>query len=680
MTTRTVSRWLWASAGVLGLGLSYARPASAGDALSILEVKVDPPTLHALGVQVLISDDDNRNATISVRYREVGAASYVEGPPLLRVMPETVSIAVPQQLAGSVFDLKPGTDYEIELHAVDPDGGVDETKVVTASTRPVPRAEPKAAVPVSVATASELQAALSAAQPGHVITIKNGTYAGAFSILASGTPDDPIVVRGESRDGVILNGQNCDGCNVLEVYGSYVHVEAMTLESATRAIRYQGDGAKGNVARRLAIRDVIHGIGSKPNQEAFTICDNVIEGRLAWPWPFAADATSHWDDQGVAVDGDGHVVCHNVIRGFGDPMISRKLGARSIDFYGNDVAEAQDGTELDAGTGNVRCFHNRFTNVMAGVSIQPVHGGPAYVLRNVVINAADEPIKLKSLGGTQEPSGALIYHNTFVSPKIALNLQTPITQHNFVVANNIFMGPEVLAGQRTVEWTAKIDKGVFDYNGYYPDGGFWLGVVSGSNVVHDNFAALMAGGIFEMNGALLDGETFQSGAKGPADPQALAEPPSVALSASSKALDRGLVLAGINTKHAGKAPDLGALEAGCPTPEYGPRPEGSEGQTWAINCGMDSEGPTSGAGGGGGAGSGGAGGSSSGGGGAGGDGMGGGGSSSDEGDEGGCGCRVPAGDNDATFTGASSLALLALAALRKRARRSRSQARFAAKS
>lgn len=666
MITRTAPRWALASAGFLA-AVGLARAASAGDALNIVEINVDPPTLHAAGVRVLISDDDNRNATISVRYREAGAASYIDGPPLLRVWPETVSIAVPQQFSGSIFDLKPGTDYEIELHAVDPDGGVDETQVVMASTRPVPRAEPTTPAAVSVATESELKAALAAAKAGHVITIKNGTYTGEFSIMASGTEADPIVIRGESEDGVILNGANCAACNVVEIYGSYVHLEAMTLESAVRAVRFQGDGAKGNVARRLHIRDVVHGIGSKPNQAYFTICDNTIEGRLAWPWPFDADATSHWDDQGVSVDGDGHVVCHNVIRGFGDPLISRRLGARSIDFYGNDIAEAQDGTELDAGSGNVRCFHNRFTNVMAGVSIQPVHGGPAYVLRNVVINAADEQIKLKSLGGTQEPSGALIYHNTFVSPKLALNLQAPITQHNFVIANNIFMGPDALAGPRTVDWTAKINKGVFDFNGYYPDGGFWLGVVNGMNVLYNSFAELTAGGIFEPNGALLDGETFASGAKGPAHAKALASPVDVSLAAASKALDRGQVVAGINAKFGGKAPDLGALEAGCPVPEYGPRPLGSEDTTWAINCGADSEGPTSGAGGGGG-GSGGAGqGGGAGGGGAGGAGGDGAGGSAP--DEGGCGCRVLSDTSGAGAHNAASLALLlGLAALRRRAR------------
>ena len=87
-----------------------------------------------------------------------------------------------------------------------------------------------------------------------------------------------------------------------------------------------------------------------------------------------------------------------------------------------------DGTELDRGEGNVRLWGNRFTNVYTAVSIQPVYGGPTYVLRNVVENVADEHVKLKSEGGTFEPSGALIYHNTFLSPELALNLQTPITR------------------------------------------------------------------------------------------------------------------------------------------------------------------------------------------------------------------------------------------------------------
>jgi len=37
------------------------------------------------------------------------------------------------------------------------------------------------------------------------------------------------------------------------------------------------------------------------------------------------------------------------------------------------------------------------------------------------------------------------------------------------------------------------------------------------------------------------------------------------------AIDRGVALANINDGFTGKAPDLGALEAGQPLPTYGPR-------------------------------------------------------------------------------------------------------------
>jgi hypothetical protein len=88
---------------------------------------------------------------------------------------------------------------------------------------------------------------------------------------------------------------------------------------------------------------------------------------------------------------------------------------------------------------------------MAPISIQPVFGGPAYALRNVMFNVPDEAIKLKSLGGVEEPSGALIYHNTVVAPNRALSLRSTITQHNFIVANN-----HARAGDRSLDCAGRL--------------------------------------------------------------------------------------------------------------------------------------------------------------------------------------------------------------------------------
>jgi len=553
---------------------------TAADPITVVEVRAERATVHTAGVQVLIADDDDLDATIDVRVREVGAAEWIAAPPLFRVLPATVGIPVPEQLAGSIFDLVPGTDYEVELHIVDPDG-VDETQVTVVSTRALP-ADPAAPNAVAVSDAAALSAALAAAAPGDVITLAAGTYAGNFAIDASGTAEAPIVIRGEDPAGVVLDGQGCTGCNVLEVYGSFVHVEDLTIAHAERALRFQGDGATANVVRRVIIDDVTNGIGSRPNQTDFYVCDNEIRGRLDWPWVFDANASEHWDDRGIDLNGDGHVVCHNHIEGFGDPILNLTEGYRAFDVYGNDVYDCFDGIETDRGTGNVRVFRNRWTNVDSAISIQPINGGPLYVLRNELLNVVSEQIKMKMTGG--EPSGSIILHNTFVSGDLALNLQTPITGHNFRIENNLFVGPPVLTGSRTVEWTAGVDGGVFDANGYFPDGGFWFGVVDGQNRVYDDFAAVMAGGQVEGDGVLLGDPIFGSGVLGPTDETAVAMPVDLALADGANAVDAGHVFAGVNDGFLGAGPDLGAREQGCGAPRFGPRPAAQEGVVEPVNC------------------------------------------------------------------------------------------------
>ena len=193
---------------------------------------LDRPTLMALGVQLPISGDANRDATVSLRYRKVGDVTWKDALPLLRVQPETVPSGdgtIAEQFAGSIFDLRPATDYELELHLVDADGPVDETQLLTATTRALP-ADPVAPNPLAVANATQLAAALAAAAPGDVITLADGVYAGPFELDANGTAANPIVIRGTTRDDTILDGNDCESCNVLEVYGSYVHVEKLTLQ------------------------------------------------------------------------------------------------------------------------------------------------------------------------------------------------------------------------------------------------------------------------------------------------------------------------------------------------------------------------------------------------------------------------------------------------------------------
>ena len=87
-----------------------------------------------------------------------------------------------------------------------------------------------------------------------------------------------------------------------------------------------------------------------------------------------------------------------------------------------------NGVELDGSEGNVRAASATASPTPTRrISFQPIFGGPAYAIRNVVVNVANEQMKFHALGGTppEEPSGVLVYHNTFVSPAHALALARP---------------------------------------------------------------------------------------------------------------------------------------------------------------------------------------------------------------------------------------------------------------
>src|SRR5690349_24029177 len=177
----------------VGMGLRYgllliaAGSLLADDVLHPGTPVLDRPTVMTLGVKLPVSGDDNFNASVTVRYREAGAEEWRAALPLLRVHPEVVTgWNVEPQFGGSIFDLRPGTAYEIELHAVDPDGPVDQVFSLAAATRAVP-ADPAAPNVRPVATGAELRAALGSARAGDVILLADGTYSGSFQITAAGT-------------------------------------------------------------------------------------------------------------------------------------------------------------------------------------------------------------------------------------------------------------------------------------------------------------------------------------------------------------------------------------------------------------------------------------------------------------------------------------------------------------
>lgn len=142
--------------------------------------------------------------------------------------------------------------------------------------------------------------------------------------------------------------------------------------------------------------------------------DNVFTGTTRWPRSAGIEEV-----YGINITGAGHVVAHNLIRNVGDGVHNGDNGRMSAsDIHNNEIDVCtDDGIEIDYADTNVRVFRNRITNCFAGISAQPVHGGPAYVFRNLIFNVQYSPFKLHN-----HTAGLLLFHNTSVTSGLPFSI------------------------------------------------------------------------------------------------------------------------------------------------------------------------------------------------------------------------------------------------------------------
>jgi hypothetical protein len=126
-----------------------AQHALATDKVTALDIEVVPPTVISGGVDWKIFGDDNRNASVTLEYRQAGASVWQRGLDLFRLQNEDMNpypggiltepntarggqgalmmrpllvYNVPNMFSGSLFDLEPDTVYEVRVTMRDPDG------------------------------------------------------------------------------------------------------------------------------------------------------------------------------------------------------------------------------------------------------------------------------------------------------------------------------------------------------------------------------------------------------------------------------------------------------------------------------------------------------------------------------------------------------------------------------
>jgi hypothetical protein len=603
------------------------------------EFIVEPPTLVCAGFEWVVNGDVNRNAAVAVSYRLKGEATWKEALPLLRIGGEKVYghdqrwvYTVPDMFAGSIFNLQPGKLYECRFQLTDPDGveGISE-KLVTLETKSEPRPYEHGQVyhvyPVGYNGPKEAPAftGLNEAyygegnlgdwsmvpeprvNPGDIILVHAGIYKGdrldyvdplalqfdgTYIFTQKGTPDKPIVIKAAGDGEVIFDG---DGAyRLFDVMAAdYHYFEGLTIRNTDIAF-YAGLkrvlGCSGLTVKNCKMEDI--GIGVMTlyaGSRDFYIADNIMVGRhdpdtlVGWyglehPSPLS----SYF---GVKVYGKSHVVCYNKISHFHDAVCVDTHGLPegpdkkcvSIDIYGNDMFNmADDFIESDGGSHNIRVFANRgFNSYHAGLSAQPIFGGPVYFIRNIIYHVPSVTLKFMI-----RPAGIYVLNNTFCA-------ETSIDAYsNGHFRNNLFMGDDPT--RPAFSASTLTDYSTLDYNGYRVkniSGAYRWGYPSDRNMNHADRTELTVKGYkdisefakltgLEIHGVELDYDIFENvripdpKAKGHVYPLPGYD---FRLKKTSKAIDKGCILPNITDHYSGKAPDLGALESGMEEFHYGPR-------------------------------------------------------------------------------------------------------------
>lgn len=527
--------------------LAQAQNASTAGAASAPE-----PTLENLSLVWEVTGDANNNGVVGVRFRAQGSSSWRTALPLRRVPAgSNVGFSWSHRHAGSVFGLQPGTDYELELNLVDPDGG-NATRQLTARTRSLPA---PGSGSVRSASPASLASVLSQAQPGDIVELGAGSYAG-FNLQRDGTAGQPLTLRG--LPGAQINGE-------LGLFGRrHVILQALTVNGRIRFNGSDDISILDSTVNASATQFNGDGIACFTRCARAYIAGNTVNGTTLWQeTAFGVDGDNR--GEGIVVTGPGHVIRNNRVRGFRDGISfmedSAAVDQYSIDVIDNRISESgDDGIEADFCLHNCRQIGNVLTNSFIAFSSQPALGGPNYFIRNIAWNVAHVPFKLY-----RSSRGDVLLHNTIVKTGDAFNASPGAPIAHAYARNNLFVGGEPGTWNGYSSGSGRVldivdlqsTTSSFNYNGYgttRSDFRGRLGAVSFSSLAE--LRSLSS----ETQAQRVDMGVFASAPPFPQNPLSQYAEADLRLADDARAVDAGEVLPNINDDYSGSGPDLGAIE------------------------------------------------------------------------------------------------------------------------
>lgn len=493
---------------------------------------VEHPTLHNLGFEWSISGDANRNATVDVEFRKVGATAWRKGLPLVRIggervfrQRENLDYTVPHGFAGSILNLEPGTEYECQFTMSDPDGvGGNAKQTVKVKTRTEPMASTSGRTlhvyaPDYKGPRTEpsftglLQAYYGAglgdwsvvwerrAKPGDTIVVHAGLYKperlnyvdpmmapfdGTMSLTLKGTLDKPITIKAAGDGEVIFDGDN--NARLFDVMASEHHIfEGLTFRNTGIAI-FAGSkevlGAKNLTVKNCRFENIGFGVWTEyAGSSDFYIADNLFIGRddrfrlIGWTGPLWASAGAYGSHQMVSyyaikIYGPGHVIARNAIAYFHDAI--------GISTYGTPEADPERrASSIDIYGNDMHLLNDDYLETDGGV-----HN--IRVFENRGVNAAQGGYSCQPIfGGPVYFYRNLAYHvPSGVAFKFSAKPTNLYVWHNTIIgeqtvrdpyagvhwANNLFLGRDT-PERGIMTWANATPVYSSDYNGYRPNRG-----------------------------------------------------------------------------------------------------------------------------------------------------------------------------------------------------------------
>jgi hypothetical protein len=574
------------------LVLTSLEPAFGLDATIPGELTVPYPTITNLAVEWEIKGDDDLDGVVEVEYRMAGENKWRRGMPLVRVPADDTGSRARtvyrwvNKHSGSIFDLKPDTEYEIRLSLKDPDGGAAR-QTVRAKTRPVPKPAPDAVV--KKVNPRTFWDSISTARPGDILLLSPGYYDKWFTesaIELSGEPDKPIVIRADRAHPVI----NSTFDQLSFAFCKHVIIEGLTINGPVD-LRFAED-----VAVRACTVNSKYGIIAKqqPGCKNCYIADNVVSYVMPWVTESIGSGSIYGGaanvGEGIEITGPGNVICHNRVSGYRD-CISTMEGLWvydqiCIDIYNNDILVGpDDGIEADFCMNNCRIMRNRITNCGMGLSSQPGLGGPIYFIRNVMYNIAMCPFKLE-----RRSFGNIFLHNTCVKSGDGFFEHHGQNEYfRTVFKNNLCIGGTGKGRQGRYASGTGLAVSLegfnstceFDYNAVGTYQTPFKGLIGNKTFTDIKGLNRLTGGKHSVR---VDMDDFAAPVDFPYPAYPKREPADLRLKPGSAAVDAAVSIPNINDNHSGGAPDIGAYEFGRELPHYGPRPAGvDEETTWKDN-------------------------------------------------------------------------------------------------